>query len=281
VSRRADFRYYWRDFVGFESPSLRQFDSGLQSGSNRRASGIVSKAIGGHISLAMKKRFLRVLLAVAAGGVAIVGGIWLLSLSLGNNYDTLYGGKPAGYWLDQINSQDAAASNQASAVLNLQIIPGLTDAMVHDTNDSRLRLSLINNFNRLPGVTIYYSLSHDRRMAAAIELGEFGPAATAAIPELVRMVKGNNVFSRRLAIDALGDIHSEPDVVIPLLVPYLDDDNMNEAAASALGKYGSAAKAAVPKLIPLLKINDPEMQEVVRAALRNIDPGALNQAGVK
>ncbi len=28
VRRRADFRYYWRDFVGFESPSLRHILQG-------------------------------------------------------------------------------------------------------------------------------------------------------------------------------------------------------------------------------------------------------------
>jgi len=229
----------------------------------------------------MKKRLQGVILAMAAGLGLFVVGIWHLSLGLGNAHETLYQGKPSSYWLAQLDSQNATASNQAIVVLNWQIIPRLTDEMVHDTNDSNFKMELIGCLNKLPGVTIYYSRAEDRRMRAAYELGEFGPAARTAIPGLIRAVKGNDLFSRNLAITALGNIHGEPEVVIPLLMSYLDDDNMNVVAAEALGKYGGRARAAVPRLIPLLKINDPEDLEVVQAALKNIDPEAAGKAGLR
>jgi len=229
----------------------------------------------------MKKRLQGVILAMAAGLGLFVVGIWHLSLGLGNAHETLYQGKPSSYWLAQLDSQNATASNQAIVVLNWQIIPRLTDEMVHDTNDSNFKMELIGCLNKLPGVTIYYSRAADRRMRAAYELGEFGPAARTAIPGLIRAVKGNDLFTRSLAVTALGNIHGEPEVVIPLLMPYLDDDNMNVVAAEALGKYGALARAAVPMLIPLLKINDPEDLEVVQAALKNIDPEAAGKAGVR
>lgn len=229
----------------------------------------------------MKKSFKRVFFGLTACLGLVVGGIWLLSLALGNNHESLYLGKPLSYWLEQLNSPNATASNQAILVLNQQIIPILTDRMVHDTNDSNFRMSLVENLNKLPGVIIYYIPAYDRRRGAAYELGEFGPMAKAAVPELVQTVKGNDVSSRYLAIIALGNIHGEPDVVIPLLIPYLDDDDMNLVAAETLGKFGGLAKSAIPKLIPLLKLNDPEDLEVIRTAFKNIDPEAADKAGVR
>ena len=226
----------------------------------------------------MKKSLQRVLLGVAVGWGMIVGGIWLLSLVLGNNDESLYQGKPSPYWLEQLHSHDATASNQANAVLKLQIIPRLTEEMLHDTKDSHFRMALVETLNRLPGVAIGYCPAYFRRKEAAYELGEFGPAANAAIPGLVQTVKGNDGFSRYLAIIVLGNIHSEPEVVIPVLMPCLDDDKLNGAAAEALGEFGSLAHPAVPKLIPLLNMNDPSTRKAAWEALRNIDPEAANKA---
>ncbi|MGH7967786.1 MAG: hypothetical protein ACREIC_03560, partial [Limisphaerales bacterium] len=73
-------------------------------------------------------------------------------------------------------------------------------------------------------------------------------------------------------------IHGEPDLVIPLLIAYLDDENLNNQAASALGNYGSLAKAAVPKIIPMLHAPDKDARVAAAAALKRIDFGAYTNA---
>jgi hypothetical protein len=70
-------------------------------------------------------------------------------------------------------------------------------------------------------------------------------------------------------------------VVIPLLISYLDDDNLNDEAATALGNYGSLARSAIPKILPLLHAADDDAQAAAQAALLKIDPDAAAKAGVK
>ena len=76
-------------------------------------------------------------------------------------------------------------------------------------------------------------------------------------------------------------IHSDPDVVIPLLIGYLDDDRLDSEAATALGNFGSLAKAAIPKIVPLLKARDNDDRLVAQDALKKIDSEAARDAGVK
>ncbi len=228
----------------------------------------------------MKKRIVRMSVAVVAGLGIVFGGIWLLTRTLGE-HDTLYQGKAAYYWSQQVNSPDATASNRANAVLTGDIIPGLVNVMLCDTNDSRLRLALIDKLNDLPGVTIYFEPADGRRALAARGLGEFGLAAKQAIPVLLQALKSNDTVVHGPAIAALGKIHGDPDTIIPLLMGYLDDKDVNDEAATALGNFGSQAKVALPKLIPMLKIPDKDLHHAVALALQQIDPAAAAQAGVK
>ena len=90
----------------------------------------------------MIRRVKRILAGVAIGSGVLAGGIWLLIHTLGE-HDELYQGKLLSYWLKQVESQEAAVSNQARGVLDTQVIPQLTETMFRDTNDSSLRLGLI------------------------------------------------------------------------------------------------------------------------------------------
>jgi HEAT repeat protein len=226
----------------------------------------------------MKKRIKRILIGVLIGLVILVGVVWLLSKTLGDNYQTLYAGRSIAYWQQQLNSHDAGASNQAIAVVNAQVIPQIVDQMFHDTNDSKLRLSVIDTLNGLPGVQVYFTVADGRRCGAAGCLGEIGPAAKAAVPALIEALKGKDSVLHESAIQALGKIHSDPDVVIPLLVTYLDDDSLNDEAAAALGNFGSLAKGAIPKIMPLLHAKDKDAQAAAKEALKKIDPVAAAQA---
>ncbi|HWY74483.1 MAG TPA: HEAT repeat domain-containing protein [Verrucomicrobiae bacterium] len=227
----------------------------------------------------MKKKITRMLAGVSFGMLLLVALVWLLSKTLGNmHYPALYAGRTIDDWERQLYTRDAGASNAAFAVVNSQLVPKFVDTMFNDTNDSPTRLSLINMLNCLPGVLIFYYTADVRRADAAQRLGALGPAARSAVPDLIKAVKGKDPAIRASAISALGKIHSEPETVIPLLIQYLDDDNLDVAAANALAEFGSLAKPAVPKLLPLLHVKDDDDQAAARAALKKIDPVAAAQA---
>jgi HEAT repeat protein len=87
------------------------------------------------------------------------------------------------------------------------------------------------------------------------------------LSKLIEALKGKDSELHESAIKALRKIHSDPDVVIPLLVTYLDDENINDEAATALGNFGSLAKGAIPKIVPLLRAPDDDAQAAAREAL--------------
>ncbi len=169
----------------------------------------------------------------------------------------------------------------ANTVLNRTLIPHLTRAMVQDTNDSRLRVALVDYLNTLPNVNIFYRSAPSRRAEAAELLGEFGPAARSAAPALLHALQGKDLAVRAAAAAALGKIKADPAAEIPLLIQYLDDKEIDEAAALALADYGPPAKAAVPKLLQLSKVPDKDLHRAVMEALSKIDPTTTNQTGGK
>jgi hypothetical protein len=228
----------------------------------------------------VKRRLRRIAVGVLVGLLILTGVIWLLGKTLGNSRETLYAGQALSYWEQQLDGRDAGASNKAYAVVNAQIVPQLIDTMFHDTNDSKIRLAAIGVLNGIPGIQITYTDALGRRSGAAGGLGELGPAAKAAVPSLIQALKGSYGL-HEAAIRALGNIHSAPDVVIPLLIPYLTEDGLNDEAATALGNYGSLAKEAFPKIVPLLKARDKDVRFAARSALKKIDPEAAARAGVK
>lgn len=221
----------------------------------------------------------RVLLAVFLGLALVLGAVFALAEALALHQAT-FDGKSADQWRKDLRGGDAAASNRASLCLNGRIIPELTDSALHDTNDSNLKLAVARGLNRLPGVQVYYLTSPGRRGDAMKEVGKFGPAAKASIPVLIQLLKDPDASVRGSAAAALGEIRSNPDLVVPALINCLDDADMNDQAAEALGKFGAQANAAVPKLLPLLH-GDKEARHAAALALPDIDPEAAAKAGLK
>ena len=229
---------------------------------------------------ALLRRAIRILIGVAIGlGLLAVGLLGLIH-TVGER-EELYQGKSLYYWSNQVLSQNTAVSNQASRVLSQEIIPRLTKTMFEDTNDSRLRIALVENLNSLPGVNIMFRMADGRRGGAAAAFGEFGPPAVAAVPALLQALQGHDLLVRRAAAVSLGKIRAKPEVVIPLLIRYLEEDDLRESAAEALGEFGGLSKAAIPKLLSLLKVPDKDLHTAVQEALRDIDPDAAAQAGMR
>jgi hypothetical protein len=221
----------------------------------------------------------RLAIGVFLGLTAVTGGILALTKVV-TPHERVFQGKSAGEWREELGSGDAAASNRAIIILNTAIIPELSDAALHDTNDSGFKLAVVNALNQLPGVRLRYLNAPGRRGDAVKELGKFGPAAAAAVPVLIQILKGNDDPSTRgAAAAALGEIHGDPDVAIPALIVGLEDSDVNDQAAEALGKFGALAKVALPKLLPLLH-GGKEARHAATLALPKIDSEAAAKAGI-
>lgn len=102
---------------------------------------------------------------------------------------------------------------------------------------------------------------NDKFVTAQV-LGEYGPKARAAVPELLPLLEGTQFErNRAAAAKALGQIlkDAEPskeiDVVTAALIEAFKDkyDDVRREAATACGMIGPAAKACIPHLPPLLK----------------------------
>lgn len=228
----------------------------------------------------MVKRLKRILIATAIGLVILAGCIWGLTRLLDEGVPR-YQGRLLTTWIDLANSQDPAASAAARLVLNTNIIPQLTRTMFQDTNDSRLRLAVIDQLINLPGVQIYFTTADTRRAGAAAALGQLGPLANTAIPDLIKVLKGSDTPPRPNATAALGQIHSQPEIVIPLLVTLLDDpqDGVPASAATALGEFGDLAKPAIPKMRELLKVWDKDLHAAIMGTLKKIAPDEASKVG--
>jgi hypothetical protein len=93
------------------------------------------------------------------------------------------------------------------------------------------------------------NISQPSKNSTIYALDLMGPSAKQAVPALLLWVTNTNSGVRSWAAVALGDIHAEPDRVVPSLVKLLNDpdSNVRENATSALKKFDAeaAAKAGI------------------------------------
>jgi HEAT repeat protein len=107
-------------------------------------------------------------------------------------------------------------------------------------------------------------LRHDANSYAAVAyaLGRLGPAAASAVPVLAEQVQDKNNRQRRYALRSLTRIGpAATGALIRVLGDAKDGVDMRVEAAHALGRFGAAAKEALPVL------------EKVRNEHRNAPPG--------
>ena len=97
----------------------------------------------------------------------------------------------------------------------------------------------------------------------------------------MEVLNGKDPAPRPAAALALGQIHSEPATVIPLLMTLLDDpqNGVPEAAVTGLGEFGGLSKAVVPRLLQLSKVHDKDMRHAATVALKQIAPEEAAKAG--
>jgi HEAT repeat protein len=108
------------------------------------------------------------------------------------------------------------------------------------------------------------------RWYASYVLGQLGPKAAEAVAPLHKILetRSENEYVRGNAAWALGRICRSPETEIPLLTETLQSQghiSVRRNSAEALGNYGEAAKAAVPRLVKAL--DDADLVTQVNAAV--------------
>jgi len=137
--------------------------------------------------------------------------------------------------------------------------------------------------NSVPALVQIYkeNRSKESRNAVVVAMGNIGPAAGRAVPCLLDAATNSDFSIRFNALTSLGEIHAQPELVVPVLVAALRNrDESRVAAEDALGDFGTDAKAAVPALVELLKDESPQ-RRFAASSLKRIDPHAADGAGVK
>jgi hypothetical protein len=169
--------------------------------------------------------------------------------------------------------------------------------------------------NAVPGLIVMFDHDPSPTPQTAIPaiLGDLGPPAKAAVPAMLRGMTHTNVMVRNNAIYALRKIKAEPKLVVPELLKALKDPEImvRAQAIRALRDFGTDARDAVPALLeiwrkelPLSAISGrlsseswivssgwvigpffgtslPDLHSLAAEALRAIDPGAAEKAGVE
>ncbi len=136
-----------------------------------------------------------------------------------------------------------------------------------------------------PAVPAIIELLKDKdpavRAAAAHAFSSIGPEAEAAVPALVRCLDDrNNGLLQINAMMALGSIHTNGELAVPVLIEYLEGPrrewNYWSCAIQALSLYGEVgqADAAIPVLQRLVEDPDPNIRDAAARALRRMKTAA-------
>jgi hypothetical protein len=118
----------------------------------------------------------------------------------------------------------------------------------------------------------------------ALMIGEFGVDGAEAIPNLISALDPtNNGIIQAHALIALGMIHSQPEVCVPAIAPFLrsPDVALRQKAIYALPQFHKAAKPAWTNLLATLNDPDPWTRLQAPLALKQIDPEAAAKAGIR
>jgi hypothetical protein len=127
-----------------------------------------------------------------------------------------------------------------------------------------------------------------RTSARSRKLGELGATGDRAAlpvchPALAERLASRDESTRAWVASALGEIGTQPDIVIPALADLLLDDSsaVVEAASDALRKFGRAAEPATSRLLPSLRcalIKCSGLVEILAQTLHAVTAAPIDRA---
>jgi hypothetical protein len=121
------------------------------------------------------------------------------------------------------------------------------------------------------------------RACAANALALLRADAKSATRDLITLLSDPSPDVRGRALWALGQIKSDPAIVIPALANCMNDTDARVRAnvVSVILVYGEAARSTVPFLLKAISDPEPRVRVSARHALMKIDPEAAANAGMK
>jgi HEAT repeat protein len=203
----------------------------------------------------------------------LVSGSVVILLLICAPAEPAYQGKTVGRWFHDMPVSPVTEKNEA-----LQALVAMADrsapflAQEFTRRDSASRKSMLSAVRRLcqkAGIAFSFESEADRRAKARYVLTQLGPGARLAVPELVRIVQDKSCEAKFDALQLLGAIHSEPELVIPTLIECLRsaDSRSQLQTCVALHKYGKQAAPAASALKDLVLNGEPDVKVWAALAL--------------
>jgi HEAT repeat protein len=210
------------------------------------------------------------LLAVALVGV-IVWQTW-------RPHEPVYEGKPLSFWLKGYTPRGLGEAEEkaddAVRQAGSNAVPTLLQLVWAKDSALKVKLMTLAKGQHF----IQFTPAEYWHRAAIIAFEVLSTNAQSAVPTLLQWTTTNvDVNVRSTAISALGAIHAQPHLVVPVLTNALQDPSSDtrERAVSALGQFGRDAEVAVPALLDFLNApqNSNSMWFAI-TALKHVDPAA-------
>jgi hypothetical protein len=114
-------------------------------------------------------------------------------------------------------------------------------------------------------------------LANAVHADRIKPEqAAVALPYIIQVFRSNDSHGRGYAASALGAIHQEPQICVPLLIDGLADSTptVRESCADSLGRFGEAGSAYAGKLADMFQQTDAGTRRAICGALARFHSAA-------
>jgi HEAT repeat protein len=134
----------------------------------------------------------------------------------------------------------------------------------------------------VPPLLKLLSRDKDLRIRIVLTLGEIGPAAKAAVPDLTTLLKDKDVETRLSTAFVLWQITGETKDALPVLEKGLALEGHDKLAIRLLGEMEKAALTVLPTLVALYREEEEfTYRQLLAAAIKKIDPKAAMKLGIR
>ncbi len=200
---------------------------------------------------------------VIVGGLLLVAGLAVVfdptHVLLGTlRFERFYQGRPTSFWEQcLLDASPGRSTNTAKQLTDSgeEAVPILVDILRRHRSGGGPSAEL-------------------RRSVAQI-LGQIGPRADPAVPDLLELLHDPDPQTRALAALALGKIGTSLDEVVPALAKLLDEPGDRLGALKGIWELRARARGAIPALVVVMRTDaDGELRWMATEALAKMGPTA-------